>query len=206
MMEIKKIINSDCEENCFLLHNGKSGILIDPGSDSEKILAECENIEIPYILLTHCHSDHISSVEFFKKAKKSKVAATAECSRYIQDAKMNVSVFFGAPMNLEEADIILEDNEIFSTPVGYIKCIKTPGHTDCSACFLIENILFSGDTLFKLSVGRWDLPTGNEKNLRNSIKNKLYVLEESTEVFPGHGEKTTIGYEKKNNFFIRAEN
>ncbi len=205
-MEIKKIVCSLCEENCFLLTDGNTGILVDPGSDGEKILKETEEIEIPYIILTHCHYDHVDSLELIKKIKKSKVISTAECSEFLSDSRLNVSLYFGDPKRIEKSDIILEDGEIFSSPLGEIKCIKTPGHTDCSACFLIEGKLLSGDTLFKLTVGRWDLPTGNEEKLKNSIKNKLYSLDEMIEVFPGHGEKTTIGYEKKHNLFIKAEN
>ena len=82
-----------------------------------------------------------------------------------------------------------------------IKCIYTPGHTDCSVCFLAENSLFSGDTLFFESVGRWDFETGNFQELENSVRNKLYSLPDDTKVYPGHGRQTSIGYEKKNGFF-----
>ncbi len=205
MINIKRIVCTSCEENCYLIDDGKIGILFDPGSDSDKILRVIEKLEIPYIFLTHCHYDHIESVEAVKKAKNSKVVATAECSKNITDAKKNVSLFFGNAISLEPAEIILDDTDILKTALGKILCIKTPGHTECSACFMIENNLFSGDTLFKLTVGRWDLPTGDERTLKKSIKEKLYTLDDKTRVFPGHGEPTTIEYEKKHNLFLKAD-
>ena len=205
MINIKRIVCTSCEENCYLIDDGKVGILFDPGSDSDKILRVIEKLEIPYIFLTHCHYDHIESVEAVKKAKNSKVVATAECSKNITDSKKNVSLFFGNAISLEPAEIILDDTDILKTALGKILCIKTPGHTECSACFMIENNLFSGDTLFKLTVGRWDLPTGDERTLKKSIKEKLYTLDDKTRVFPGHGEPTTIEYEKKHNLFLKAD-
>ncbi len=204
-MEIKKIVSLLCDENCFLLCNDKKGILIDPGFDTEKILKECENIEIHFILLTHCHYDHIKSLKKIIAIKKSKVVSTSECSKNIGNKITNASYLFGSDEVFDASDIILSDNEILNTPVCDIKCIKTPGHTDCGACYLIDNHIFSGDTLFKLNIGRWDLETGNEEILKNSIKNKLYILDDEIIVHPGHGEDSYIGYEKKYNLYVRAE-
>ena len=81
--------------------------------------------------------------------------------------------------------------------------MKTPGHTNCSTCFLFGDNLISGDTLFQRNVGRWDLPTGDGRILVNTIKNKIFNLDEDINVYPGHGSKTSIGYEKKFNLFIK---
>ena len=97
------------------------------------------------------------------------------------------------------------DNEEFNIDGLNIKCILTPGHTNGGACFLINGKkLFSGDTLFLRSIGRSDLPTGNPIELINSIEKRLYKLDDDIEVFPGHGGKTLIGYEKKFNMFIKG--
>lgn len=204
-MEIKKIVSFLCEENCWLLYNDKEGILIDPGFDTEKILRECDGIDISFILLTHSHYDHIKSLKNIIDLKKSKVVSTLECSKNIGNKITNASYLFESDEVFEPSDIILYDNEILNTSIGDIKCIKTPGHTDCGACYLIENHLFSGDTLFKLSIGRWDLETGNEEILVNSIRNKLYKLDDDIIIHPGHGEDSYIGYEKKHNLYVKAE-
>ena len=84
-----------------------------------------------------------------------------------------------------------------------VKCIYTPGHTNCSVCYLFGKEMFCGDTLFLRNCGRWDLPTGNEEDLRKSVKEKIYTLDENIILHPGHGEDTSIGYEKKFNFYIK---
>ncbi len=204
-MEIKKIVSFSHDQNCWLIYNGNTGILIDPGDDFEKILRESEGIEIPYILLTHCHYDHIKSLENIKKIKGSKVVSSSECSENLTDNIKNAAYLFGSEEKFKRADIEISHGEIFKSPLGDIKCIKTPGHTDGSVCFLIENHIFTGDTLFKLSIGRWDLATGNEDTLKKSIKERLYTLDEELIAHPGHGADTTIGYEKKYNLYIKAE-
>lgn len=204
-MEIKKIVSFECDENCYLLKSGNKGILIDPGFDFEKILKECEDIEIPYIFLTHCHYDHVKSCANMKREKQSKIVSSEKCSSNMKDKVINASYLFGREESYMPADIFLKDNEIFNTFLGDIRCIYTPGHTDCSVCFFINDHIFTGDTLFKLSIGRWDLATGDGGELIESIKNKIYTLDENISVHPGHGEDTEIGYEKKHNLYIRAD-
>ena len=204
-MEIKKIISLDMDQNCYLISKDGKGILIDPGSDSEKILKECEGILIEYILLTHCHYDHIESLEYIKEVKNAKVVSSENCSNNIQDSYINVSEFFGRKVTLKAADITLSDGEIFSTFVGDIKCIHTPGHTDCSVCYILDNHVFSGDTLFKSNVGRWDLPTADVNSLIYSIKNKIYTLPDEFIIHSGHGNDTTVADEKEFNMYVRAD-
>jgi len=204
-MEIKKIISLDMDQNCYLISKDGKGILIDPGSDSEKILKECEGISIEYILLTHCHYDHIESLEYIKEVKNAKVVSSENCSNNIQDSYINVSEFFGRKVTLKAADITLSDGEIFSTFVGDIKCIHTPGHTDCSVCYILDNHVFSGDTLFKSNVGRWDLPTADVNSLIYSIKNKIYTLPDEFIIHSGHGNDTTVADEKEFNMYVRAD-
>lgn len=205
-MEIKKVICEVCEENCYILHNGCNAVIIDAGSDEDAILKACEGLSITHILLTHCHYDHIASAESIKKKTSAKIVCGRVCNHNLKDNNINLSTAFGVRGNYEDADITLADGEILSTSVCDIKCIETPGHTDCSVCFMIGDKLFSGDTLFKLSVGRYDLPGGNVVNLRESVMNKLYSLDENIRVYPGHGEFTEIGYEKKHNLFFKADN
>ena len=196
-MEIKKIVSGRMDENCYLLINGKDAVLIDPGEDTFKILKECENYNVGYILLTHCHFDHIYSLSELKGQKS--VLGSFNLVRNITDSKIT---FLPSRINLEgKVDGFFKDGEVKNLCGMNIKCIYTKGHTDCSACFYVENCLFSGDTLFLGSVGRWDFRTGNYSELENSVKDILYKLPDDTKVYPGHGEETTIGFEKKNGFF-----
>lgn len=205
MVEIKKIISFECDENCYLVHNGRDGVLIDPGTDGKKIAAECEGINILYIFLTHCHYDHVCSVEKLKEDFGAKVVSSKRCSENLSDRIKNASYLFGEEKSFSPSDITLSDGERINTPVGEFLCIFTPGHTDCSVSYIVSDHLFTGDTLFKLNVGRWDLETGNYTDLENSVRNIIYSMPEELTVHPGHGHDSTVGYEKKYNLFIKAE-
>ena len=196
-MEIKKIKSEEMDQNCYLLANGKDAVLIDPGEDTFKILKEIQGYNVKYILLTHCHFDHIYSLAELKGQKT--VLGSFNLIKNITNPKIT---FLSSCEKLDgKIDGFFKDGEVKNLCGMDIKCIYTPGHTDCSSCFLVEDCLFSGDTLFFGSVGRWDFKTGNFSELENSVKNKLFLLADDTKVYPGHGKSTTIGYEKKNGFF-----
>lgn len=193
------------DQNCYLVYDdNKNGFLIDPGFDTLKILKAIEQIgvNVSHILLTHCHYDHIYSVNELRGHKK--LVCGEKCSENIGRTSRNLSASFGAPFTVEPADIIVSDNEEITIGDIKIKCIASPGHSECSFCYLVDNMLFAGDTLFCRNVGRWDLPSGDEQSLRDSIKQKLYTLPDNTKVFSGHGADTEIGYEKKYNFYVTA--
>ena len=196
-MEIKKIVSNGIEENCYLLINGKDAVLIDPGEDAFKILSECEGYNVKYILLTHCHFDHVYSLSELKGQKT--VLGSFNLIRNITDPK---TTYLPSRRNMDGiVDGYFEDGEEKFICGMKIKCIYTPGHTDCSCCYLVEDSLFSGDTLFYRSIGRCDLRTGDIAVIESSIRNKLYKLPDETKVYPGHEDATTIGYEKKNGYF-----
>ena len=196
-MEVKLIKSISMDQNCYLIKNGNTGILIDPGEDTFEILKETENTDVKYILLTHCHYDHIFSL---KEIKGSKIVLGGDkIRRNITDPKIT---FLPSCENLEGIlDGYFADREVKNLCGIEIKCIYTEGHTDCSVCYLAENCVFTGDTLFYGSIGRWDFPTGDYEKLENSVKNILYKLPNDTVVYPGHGESTTIGREKKYGYF-----
>ncbi len=204
-MEVKRVIDYDMDENCYIFYNEKDDVcfLIDPGCDIEKIKKTINNRKVTHILLTHCHYDHIKGVNKIKEEYNSLVVASKNCVENIRDMFKNASSLFNDIIDDVVIDEIIQDNEEKVINNIKIKCIETKGHTDCSVCYIIDNKLYSGDTLFKRSIGRTDLKTGSYEEIENNIKSKLYVLDDETEVFPGHGEKTTIGYEKKFNMFVR---
>lgn len=203
-MKIDTVLLGSFQVNCYLISTDKSAIVIDPGFNSsyvEDFLLKNADKE-RMILLTHAHFDHIGGALQLKEKTGVKIAIGRIDEPSLSDENYNLSTLFNAYIKPFNADILLDDGEI--TKIGDItlKTIHTPGHTKGSVGYLIENNLFSGDTLFNLSVGRTDFPGGNTKQLLNSVK-KLFALDDNTKVFSGHGATTTIGYEKINNPYIK---
>ncbi len=209
-MKIKTLNNYLNDENTYIVYdeNTLGGIVIDPGYKTDGILKACndDNIKIKYIFITHCHYDHIAYLEELREKTGVELISSENASFNIGKPEINHSISgLGYALSAKKSEIILGDNEEFTVDGLNIKCILTPGHTNGGACFLINNEkLFSGDTLFLRSIGRGDLPTGNPFELVKTIENKLYKLNDDIEVFPGHGEATSIGYEKKFNMFVRG--
>ena len=203
-MQIKILNDLYTDENTYFLIEDGQAIVIDPGTNYEKIKEFSKDFEIKYIFLTHCHYDHISAVNEIVAETGAKICCSKECQEHIKDINISLTKMgLGVPLIIDNADIILSDGEEFDFNNTKIKAIKTPGHTSCSTCYLMEDNLFSGDTLFFQNVGRWDLPTGNGEELIKSIKEKIYTLSDDIKVYPGHGKETTIGYEKKFNFYVK---
>ncbi len=206
-MKIEIIENIYNSENTYIVYdeNTSEGVVIDPGSKACDIInkADEKGIKIKYILITHCHYDHIQYLEELRELTKAPLACGKKASINIGKPSINVSFLgLGYEINAREADIILEDGGAVYIGDTEIKCLYTPGHTECGVCYVAENSVFSGDTLFLRNCGRWDLPTGDEKTLKESIRNILYKLDDSMNVYPGHDKPTSIGYEKKYNFFV----
>lgn len=206
-MNIERIVSVDNNQNCYIVYDDSlEGIVIDPGSDGEEIFDKIKKlgIRIKYILLTHCHYDHIEGLGILRKLTGAEVVASFECNLGIQSASINLSMLFSDQISEEPADLIINDSDIIKAGNMEIKVITTPGHTKGGVCFLIDNELFSGDTLFLRSVGRTDFPGGSSDTLIKSIKEKLYILDDDTIVHPGHGNDTKIDYEKRYNMFVKA--
>ena len=192
--------------NCYIIGDKSEAIIIDPGSDAEKIIKILEDNEIKakYVLLTHCHFDHILAVEKVLKETGVKLVACQLEKENLLSSDINyTSKYSRKPVELS-ADIYLKQGDTIKSGKYEFTVLETPGHTSGSMCLYCEKekVLLSGDTLFYTSVGRCDLATGNEKELIKSIKEKLFTLPDDTIVLPGHGENTTIGFEKMNNPFV----
>ena len=208
-MKYSSVFYNETNENTWLVYdeNTKNGVIIDPGcalGQIEKMIEEA-GVKVRYILITHCHYDHIMSLIPLKEKTCASIVAGDKGSINIGDPDINLTEHgLGKKIENIHADIVLKDGESLILDGLEIKCIYTPGHTNCGVCYLIENDLFCGDTLFLRSCGRWDLPTGNQDVLFNSIREKLYTLPDKTVVHSGHGHDTEIGYEKKFNFCVTA--
>jgi len=209
MSEIKigRMVLSMCQTNCYFIYQeeSKDCIVVDPADQGAKIYNALTNhgFTIQAIFLTHGHFDHIWGSKEVKELSGAPIYAYEQEKNLLNSERLNVSKGVGRPYTVD-ADIYLQDGEELTVAGMTCKCIATPGHTGGSCCFYFADagILVSGDTLFQESVGRTDLPTGNMRTLINSIRDKLFVLPEETKVYPGHGESTTIDYEKKYNPFI----
>ncbi len=203
-MEIKVLPLGDIQVNCYLISTNNAAIVIDPGFYSEKVFEFLNNNtdKERLILLTHCHFDHIGGAEQLRNNTGVKIAIGELENEFLSDPSVNLSGLLGEPVKPFSADLLLKDGEEVSVGDLKFKVIHTPGHTSGSVSYLFGDILFSGDTVFNCSIGRTDFPTGDYFVLSSSIK-KLYELDGDIRVFSGHGEATTIEYEKMHNPFVR---
>lgn len=201
--KIKTCVLGMVSTNCYIAYRGQEAVVIDPADNADYIVNQCRELGIMpvAILLTHGHFDHILAVEDLKKRLHVPVYAGAGEAALLQDAALNLSSSFGGESYITQADCLLQDGETVELLGHSFKMIATPGHTGGSVCYLVEGeqVLFSGDTLFYQSFGRTDMPTGSRTEIIRSLKEKLFLLPEETKVYPGHGEPTTIGYEKQHN-------
>lgn len=203
-MNVEQFVVGSLGTNCYIVGNEQKALVIDPGDDFEVIRQHLRNRELEYILLTHTHIDHIGALTQMKQAyPEAKVAVHSKEVSFLKNPEKNLSAFIGNPFTYQgPVEITLEDGMELPFLGSMIQVFHTPGHTPGGCCFLIENYLFSGDTLFRMSIGRTDFPGGSYPQLINNILEKLFRLPDSTRVFSGHMEETTIGYEKKNNPFL----
>lgn len=192
--------------NCYIVGDKEHLLVIDPGADANAIFEKIQNIGgvAETIFLTHCHFDHILAANALKEFTGAAiVAANAEKENLLDENVNMTGRFHGRKTEIIPEKLVSEGDVITSGDYQF-NVLETPGHTSGSVCLYekAENVLFSGDTLFFESVGRTDFLTGDFHALKRSVLEKLYVLPGETRVFPGHGEKTTIAHEMKNNPFI----
>ena len=192
--------------NCYILGDSKEALIIDPGSNAESIIETLTENEITakQIVLTHCHFDHIMAVEQLVSKLGVKVIACQTEKENLLDPSVNYTDRYARKPISISADLYVKDGDVIKSGEYCFRVIETPGHTSGGMCLYSENekLLVSGDTLFYASIGRCDLATGNQATLLKSIKSKLFCLPDDVSVLPGHGDNTTIGFEKLNNPFI----
>ena len=211
MIKIQNFVLGMVSTNCYLVINEETGqcVLIDAAVYSAETADQIrkEGLELRGILLTLGHFDHIMGIDgFLKKFPGIPVYAHREEKVLLTDASMNASAEFGRQYTYTGASYT-EDGGILEIAGLKFHVIHTPGHTIGGCCYYLpeEKVLFSGDTLFRESIGRTDFPTGNSSQLMRSVREKLFTLPEDTVVYPGHMEATTIGDEQKYNpYFERT--
>ena len=204
-MEIITLYPRGFGANTYVItEDGENALVIDPAQ--ERVLAELQkrNLKPCYVLLTHCHFDHVGGVEALQRAGATVICSDAE--KPLVHTSADLFALFGAPQIDYVIDETMSDKEERTLCGIKVQAVVTPGHTKGSCCYLLTakdggRYLFTGDTLFAGSIGRTDFPTGNIGEMRNSLR-RLKALEEDLPIYAGHQDETTLFTEKKTNPFL----
>lgn len=199
------------QTNAYLLSvkdgdGSERAVVIDPGMNPKRLVDRLQGVKVEAILLTHAHFDHMGGVDELRKSAGCPVYIHDLEADWLTDPRKNGSMRWQdvtPPLSTDPAEFALAEGQKLSLLGAEFLVMHTPGHSPGSVSFLCGKHLFSGDVLFKQSVGRTDLPGGRERDLYDSIRNKLYKLDPEVRVYPGHGGSTTIGSEMGSNPFTK---
>lgn len=196
MLHIQTLPLGDLETNCYIVNRDgeKECVVIDPAADPARIedALEAQKLQCVAVLLTHGHFDHVGAVR--------DLAATSGCAVYLRPEELTMPPHMTAG-TLYYTHFYPSDGQL--TVAGIPFCVyHTPGHTPGSVCLLAEDVLFTGDTLFAGSCGRTDFPGGDARQMTASLR-FLKTFDDTVRIFPGHGQASTIAYEKRHNFYLR---
>lgn len=173
-MQVIKLISYVMGVNTYVLYNEKTreAVIIDPSFDTKKIkdCVKAEKLKVVAILLTHGHYDHIAGLEEIRSQYGVPVYIGKDDAQMLLDSRINLSESFGEPITCKPAEHLLEDGEVIHVAGMQIKAISTPGHTRGGVTYVVDDVLFTGDTLFNLSIGRTDFPGGDFDELMQSLK------------------------------------
>ena len=190
------------ETNCYIVQDEetKETMVIDPGGEVDKIgeMLDTLKANVKYIVLTHCHGDHIAGVQELKQKYGGKVLIHIEDEPGLRSPDLNLADYVGLGTVIIEADSRLNDNDLIHIGDIEFKILHTPGHTKGGICLYQEDekILFSGDTIFRGTWGRTDLPTSSFEAVIKSITDRIMTLPEDTIIYPGHGKSTMVKEEE----------
>ncbi len=206
LFEVVSMELGNLQTNCYIIaeKSSQKAVVIDPADEGERIyqLIEERGWMLEKIVLTHGHFDHIRGLNALKQRNAVEVLIHQADSDMLTNAEKNFSLFLGNPFTTDKADGFLKEGETIKIGSLELGVIHTPGHTPGSVCFLGDGLAVVGDTLFRSSIGRTDLPGSSTEQLLRSIRQSLLVLSDETRVYPGHGPQTTIGIERRGNPFL----
>lgn len=206
MLDLRRFVTGKLYTNCYILGDTetKEAFVFDAPDHGGRIYEFVENLgyKIKAVILTHGHFDHILGLSELLKLSGAPLYAGEHEAKLINNPEFNLTAYFRADLEDIKVDKPLSDGETLTLGKNEIKVIHTPGHTVGGLSFLCEDMLISGDTLFEGSIGKTDHMTGDTRLEIATIKEKLLILPDNTRVYPGHGEMTTIGRERKENMFL----
>lgn len=209
MLKIEQITVGPLQSNCYIVMcpDTHQAVVVDPGGEADKILETIRELGAKPVMIlnTHGHGDHIEANDTIKQTFDIPLAIHEGDAHMLTDPNSNFSAYLGAPITSPVADRILRDGDEVDFAGRKIKVLHTPGHSPGGISLLIENHLFSGDALFKMTVGRTDFPGASHEVLIKGIKEKILSLDDEILVYPGHGPITTVGEERRNNPYLVNE-
>lgn len=203
-MDIKTFEMGSLGTNCYLVKVDGATVVVDPFDIDPKIEEFLgNNLELEkYVLLTHCHFDHILGANKLREKFGAKIIIGEYDAEGLSNTSISLSRWMGFKQEPFTADILAKDGEILKLGNTETEVVHTPGHTAGSVCYKFEDAVFTGDTLFKGSIGRTDLPTGNYDAIIDSLKKLKNTVPKDTVVYPGHGPSTTMEQEIQNNPYL----
>jgi hydroxyacylglutathione hydrolase len=208
-MFLKKLVVGALETNCYLIgcKKTKKAAVIDPGGEEEvdlilNLLQE-NNFDLKYIINTHGHIDHIAGNRKLKGKTTASLLIHKLDADMLVDTDKNFSIFMDKEIGSPPADIFLEEGDEIILGSLKLTVFHTPGHTPGGISLILDNVIFTGDTLFAGGIGRTDLPGGSYQDLQRSIKEKLLILGNGKIIYPGHGPDSTIGEERRTNPYLK---
>ncbi len=206
MQIVTLVVGAEYQTNCYIVYDEqKRAAVIDPGNEAHRILSVIRDRDlwVEAVLLTHHHFDHIMAADEVIKQTGAKLYAFGDDARSLQDPTktlLDISPYDSCA--LLTADRVLTDGDTVSIGALTFRVMHTPGHTPGSCCYIVDDVMFSGDTLFENSIGRMDFVGGNPREMLLSVR-KLYQLIPNYTIYPGHGPATTLDREKINNPYMR---
>lgn len=207
-MNIITVPNGTMQANCYIVETDHAAVVIDPGYLEKQITSYvAENPDkIKFILLTHRHFDHLNAANALRKMTGAKIVIHELDEGGLYSDLLSLASmaggFYGHADPDAHADVYVDEGDTVTAGEMVFRVLYTPGHSEGGVCYLCGNALFSGDTLFKGSIGRTDFPSSNNTEMRESL-DRLCTLPDDTVVYPGHGPVTTIGHEKQTNMFLK---
>lgn len=189
--------------NCYVVYDGDEAVIVDPGGASQEVLdfIDERNLTVKAIVNTHGHADHIAGNAWFMEKTGAPLLIHIDEEAYLSSEELNLARLVRAEFPVVKADRLLKDGDFIPVGDGKLEVLHTPGHSPGGISLYAPGFVISGDTLFQVSVGRWDLPNGDRDVLQESVL-RLARLPLDTVVYPGHGDSTTIRAEIKSNPFL----